>query len=238
MISLQRSADRYHVRRREREVWTTFHPEVQSEFETLVALNEALLPPGASLPPLLLRDVEVLTFVFDGALVYTGAEGDAGVLYAGDFQRRHGVAGHRESNDSQSDWARVFQIALRTTAGQLKPGWETKRFSVAERRGQLCLIASHDGRAGSLLIQSGARVHSAILEAGRHLAYAFAPESRGWLHIVAGAVQLDDEVLAVGDSAGITAEHAVSLIARVDCEILLVAFGASLSKSRSNGFAP
>jgi len=176
--------------------------------------------------------------VFEGALACKGSTGGFGVTYAGEFQRRGAARGHRETNASRSAWARIFQISLRSWAGGLQPGRETKRFSIAQRRGGLCVIASHDGRCGSLRIQSDAQVHSALLDSGRHLAYELAPESRAWLHIVAGEVQMGGDLLTVGDGAGITAEHAVSLIAEDDSEILLVGLAEPQPRSSGTGFAP
>jgi redox-sensitive bicupin YhaK (pirin superfamily) len=225
MIIVRRSADRHHVRRRQRDVWSTFHPEVAGGFETLVALNEGLIPPGESIPSLPFQDAEVITYVLEGALACKGSAGGVGVTDAGEFQCRGAVGGHRESNASRSTWARVFQIWLRSSAVGLQPSPETKRFPIAQRRGVLCLIASHDGRGGSLRIQSDAQVHSAVLDSGRHVAYELAPESRAWVHVVTGEVRLGGDVLTTGDGAGITAEHAVSLVAADDSEILLVGLG-------------
>lgn len=238
MIIVRRSADRYHVRRRQRDVWSTFLPKVADGFETLIALNEGLIPPGESIPPLSFQDAEVITYVLEGALACKGSKGGVGVTYAGEFQRRGAVRGRRERNASRSAWARVFQIGLRSSAVGLQPSPETKRFSIAQRRGVLCVIASHDGRCGSLRIQSDAQVHSAILDSGRHLAYELAPESRAWLHIVTGEVQMGGDVLTTGDGAGITAEHAVSLVAEDDSEILLVGLAEPQLGSSSTEFAP
>jgi hypothetical protein len=238
MITVRRSADRHHVRQGRQDVWSTFHPEVADGFETLIALNEGLVPPGASIPPLPFQGAEVITYVFEGALGRTGSTAGVGVILAGEFQRRSAACGHRETNMSRSAWARVFQISLRSSAGGLQPGRETRRFSIAQRRGVLCVIASHDGRNGSLRIQSDARVHSAILDSGRHLAYELAPEGRAWLHIVTGEVQLGGVALAAGDGAGITAEHAVSLIARGDSEILLVGWADPKPSLSGNECAP
>ena len=238
MITVRRSADRYHVRHRQREVWSTFHPKVECGFETLIALNESLIPPGASVPSFPFQDAEVITYVFEGALACKGSARGSGVTYAGEFQRRGEARGHRETNASRSAWARVFQISLRSSAGRPQPGLETKRFSIAQRRGALCVIASHDGRNGALRIQPGVQVYSAILDFGRHMAFELGPESRAWVHTVTGAVQIGGVALTTGDSAGITAENAVSLIAQEDSEILLVEWAKPQPTSPSTGLSP
>jgi len=203
-------------------------------------MSEGSLPPGAGVPLLPFREAEVITYVFEGALARGGATDGSSVTYAGEFQRRTAVRGirHREANASRSDWARIFQISLSSPPGGLRLGLETKRFSIAQRRGVLCVVASPNGREGSLHLQSSAHVYSAILDSGRHLAYELAPRSSVWLHIVTGEVQMGDVVLTTGDGAGITAEHAVSLIARDDSEILLVGLAGPRPSSSSTGFAP
>ncbi len=237
MITLCRSADRHHVRREKRDVWSTFHPRAADGFESLVELNEALIPPGASIPSLPFRDAEVITYVFEGALAYKGSPGGSGVTYAGEFQRMSALRRHSERNPSRSAWARVFQISMHSAEGELQPGRETKRFSIAQRRRELCVIASPDGRDGSLRIQSDAHIHSAILDSGRHLAHELAPESGAWLHVVTGEVQMGDDVLTTGDGAGIEAEHAISLIAHDDSEVLIVVFAKLQAQTSTNGFA-
>jgi redox-sensitive bicupin YhaK (pirin superfamily) len=116
----------------------------------------------------------------------------------------------------------VFRISLPASPGDLEPGIETKRFSVAHRRGVLCFVASPGGRDGTLHIQSGALICSTILDTGQHLAYELAPRRSVWLHIVTGEVKMGEVGLTTGDGIGVTGEHAVSLIAQDESEILLV----------------
>ena len=243
MITLRRSAERHHVQAGLRNVWSTFHSErsrapVVVGFETLMAFDEGLIPPGASVPLFPLHDAEVITYVFEGALACKRPTGRSGVTYAGEFQHGSAVGGHLEANASQSAWARIFQISLRPLAGRARHGGETERFSIAQRRGVLCMIASHDGRRGSLRLDSDAQVHSAVLDSGRHLACELAPRSRAWLHVVAGEVQVGDAVLAAGDGAGISEEHAVSLISRDASEILLVVLAEPREGISGAGLAP
>ncbi len=91
MIIVRRSADRYHVRRRQRDVWSTFPPKVANGVETLIALNECLVPPGYVVPWLPFRDAEVITYVYEGAIACDRFTGGVGATYAGEFQRRAAV---------------------------------------------------------------------------------------------------------------------------------------------------
>jgi quercetin 2,3-dioxygenase len=157
MIHVQRSAERHHDRRRKREVWRTFDPAARSDrpsdrFGRLEAIDESRLPPRADVPRCVRGDAEVITYVREGAVAYDDSTGHAGVIRAGEFQRMltvHGVR-HSEANASRVEWAHVFQIRLCDSVPELQPGREQRRFSTAERRGVLCLVASPDARSGSL----------------------------------------------------------------------------------------
>ena len=229
MITLRRANERHHDQRRKQDVWFTFYPQDQQSalaggFGNLELLNEDRLPPAAAVlrpPP---HDAEIITYVYEGSLAYEDSMGRSGVVQAGEFQRMTAGRGvrHRESNASRSDWAHVFQVWLRPAEVGLPPSHAQKRFSTAERRGVLCVIASHDGRRGSLRVHQDVQVYSAILEPGQHIVHELLPGRSAWLHIVRGEVTLGDIVLEVGDGAGITEERAVSLTAREETEILLV----------------
>jgi quercetin 2,3-dioxygenase len=228
MISLRRAGERHHHRRHKRDVWRTFDPldrtdDLADGFGTLESLDESRLPPRADVPRHARDEAEIVTYVREGAVTYEDSMGHSGVIHAGEFQRMSAVAGarHSETNASRSDWAHVFQVRLRCPASVLEPGREHKRFSAAERRGGLCIVASPDARKGSLRLHQDARMYSALLEPGQHVVHELASERAAWLHLVQGEVRLGDLVLTAGDSAGVTTERAVSLTAREDTEILM-----------------
>lgn len=241
MITLRRANERHHARRRSQEVWHTFQPAradaLAGGFGTLDVLDEDRLPPGAGVPRLPHRDAEIITYVREGALAHEDSMGRSGVIHAGEFQRMTAGRGirHSETNASRTDWAHVFQIWLRPSEAGLAPGREQKRFSAAERRGGLCLVASPDARRGSLRIHQDALVYSAMLDPGQHVIHELPQGRSAWLHLVEGEVTLGDTVLTTGDGAGVTAEPAVSLTAREETEILLVDLGERLPRSQQNG---
>jgi len=231
MISVRRAAARHHDPRLRRKVWRTFDPfdpldrtdRLADGFGTLENLDENRLPPQADVPRHARDEAEIVTYVREGTVTYEDAMGQAGVIHAGEFQRMMATLGarHREANASRVHWAHVFQIRLRRSATQLDAGREQKRFSAAERRGGLCVVASPDARRGSLRLGQDAQVYAALLEPGQHVVHELAPGRAVWLHVVQGEVTLDDLVLTTGDGAGITTERAVSLTTREDSEILL-----------------
>lgn len=234
MINVRRSEERHHDRRRKQEVWNTFDPQAPGDtlavgFGMLERLNEDRLPPGAGFPRHPHQDGEMVTYVREGALAYEDSMGCSGIIHAGEFQRmtlRSSIR-HSETNPSRTDWAHAFQIWLRPAEAGLEPDREQKRFSAAQRRGTLCVIASPDARRGSLRIHQDALLYSALLAPGQHLVYELAAARCAWLHLVQGRVTLGEHVLGTGDGAGVTDERVVSLTASEDSEILLLDVGMS-----------
>jgi quercetin 2,3-dioxygenase len=232
MITLRRTGERHHDRRRKHEVWLTFDANDRNDplahgFGALQILDEVRLAPGADLSRRPDLDAEIVIYVCDGALAYDDSTGRAGVIQAGEFRRTTAGRGRRqqETNASRSDGAHVFQIWLRPTQAPIDPGQEQKRFSTAERRGDLRVVASPDARRGSLRLNQDALLYSAMLEPGRHVVHELAKGRSAWLHIVQGEATLGDIVLTSGDGVGVTAERAVSLTARAETEILLLDLG-------------
>ncbi|HTE55961.1 MAG TPA: pirin family protein [Kofleriaceae bacterium] len=229
-----RAAQRRHDRRRKRDAWLTFEPRVGADpcagFGALELLDEDRLQPGASIARRPRQAAEIITYVREGALAYEDSTGRSGVIHAGEFQRL--TAGpamrHSETNASRTEPAHIFQIWVRPSGAELEPGREQKRFSAADRRGGLCVIASPDARRGSLRIGQDALVYSAMLDPGQHVVHALSQGRGAWLHLVHGEVSLGDVVLTTGDGAGITADRAVSLTAREQSEILLFDLGEPL----------
>jgi quercetin 2,3-dioxygenase len=229
MITLRRAEERHHDRSREQEVWLTFFLNGGASpfgdgFGTLEILDEGRLPPGGGITRRPRRDAEIVTFVREGTLAWEDSMDCSGLVQAGEFRRMTSGRGvrHRETNASQTDWAHVFQVWLHPAQADLEPSHEQKRFSVAERRGRLCVVGSPDGRRGSLRIHQDALMYSALLEPGTHLVHELSPGRGAWLHLVEGEATLGDLVLTTGDGAGIWAERAVSLTAEEPTEILLL----------------
>jgi len=229
MITLRRDQDRHHARRRRHDVWLTFYPgqdadPMASGFRALEVLTENRVPPGAGVSPQPRRQAETVTYVHQGALAQQDSGGHSNLVRAGEFQRRstsHSVH-HSDRNASSSDWARIFRISLNPATIDFTDDQEQKRFSTAERRGVLCVVASPDGRRGSLRVQQDMIIHSAILDHGQHLTYELTTGRCAWLHVVLGEVEVGEVILTGGDGAGITGERAISLTARADTEILLL----------------
>jgi redox-sensitive bicupin YhaK (pirin superfamily) len=229
VITLQTGSARRHYRRLHREVWNTSYPaELASPgadgFGALRYLEEDRLPPGAILSVRHPRGLELVTFVSEGALGYEDPTGCAGFIRAGEFQRMSTGSGVRwlVRNGSQTDCVHLFRIWLGPIEGEVEPSSELKRFTAADRRGRLLVVASPDARGGSLRVQRDALVCSALLDPGQHVIHEMEPGRSAWIHVHAGAVTVGDALLVAGDGACITDARAVSLTARMAAAVLLV----------------
>ena len=227
MITVRRNSERQHDRRRKQEGWRTFDAQERTDpladgFGSIETLNEALLSPSASVghPH---HDAEIVTYVREGALAYEDSMGRSGVIHAGEFH--HMTAGrgirHTETNASGIDSAHVFQVWVRPSETGLPSSHQQKRFSAAERRGVLCLIASPNAHRGSLRIHQDALMYSAMLDPGQHVVHELTQGRMAWLHVVLGQATLGDLMLSRGDGAGIVRQRAVSFTAQQATEVLL-----------------
>lgn len=229
MIRLRKTELRQREQRSRQVVWRTFDPQDRADpfadgFGSLTSLSENLLPPNARASRQLCHQAEVVTYVRQGALAYEDSEGHSGVIHAGEFQRMTTTKTVRrsEKNTSRSRWAQIFRIWLRPAREGLTAGNETKRFTAAERRGLLRVVASPDARRESLHLHGEVVIYSALLDPGQHVIHELSPGRAAWLHLVGGQAMLGDVLLTAGDGAGIMAEPAVSLTAREETEIMLL----------------
>lgn len=149
------------------------------------------------------------------------------VIHSGEFQ--HMSTGrsirHKETNASRTNWAHIFRISLRPSEVGLDCVHEQKRFTAAERRNVLRVVASPDGRKGSLRIHQDAFVYSSVLNLGNHVIHELKPNRSAWLHVVSGEALLHELVLARGDGVGVAIEPSVSLTVQENTEILLIDLG-------------
>lgn len=229
MITLRRAVQRQREQRNKQIVWLTFFPPDRANpfadgFGSLESLSEHHLPPNAHASRQLHHDAEILTYVRTGALAYEDSAGRTGIIYGGEFQRMTITETVRrsEKNASPTQWAHVFRIWLRPSRDGLTPGYETKRFTTAERSGLLRVVASPDARRESLHLHKEVLIYSALLDPGQHVIHELSPGRGAWLHLVSGQATLGDVLLTTGDGAGILAEPTVSFTAREETEIILL----------------
>jgi redox-sensitive bicupin YhaK (pirin superfamily) len=244
MITLRRAQERHHDKWHKQEAWLTFRPHDRADpltggFGTLENLSERRLPPGGVSKAQPLKEAEIVTYVYRGALAQEDSTGSSGVVDAGEFQRMtigRGVR-HRETNASRSDWAHIFRLSLRPSQMGLGCAHGQQRFAAAQRRNVLCVVASPDGRNGSLGILQDALIMSSVLDPGHHLVHELSPGQSAWVHVISGVVRMFDIILSQGDGAGVTVERSVSLTAQESTEILIVVLGTA-PRSAAGGVTP
>jgi redox-sensitive bicupin YhaK (pirin superfamily) len=210
-------------------VWRTFCPANDRGsgtvgFAPLAVLDEGYLVPGEHVSRLVTDNGELLTYVRAGALSHDDGMGGLAVIRSNECQRITARRGTRLTarNVSQDDKTQFFQIGLGSSRAALAPAHEQSRFNAKDRQGELVLVASPDGRGGSLHCSSGALVHSATLASGQNLSYQLAPGRTAWLHLVHGELTLGAIVLKTGDGLGVRSEPVIALAAKVESELLLI----------------
>lgn len=229
MIALCRAADRRHVRRGKQDTWHTFHSENESDRErlgldVLTAFDEVCLSTGESAGLRGHGDVEVVTYVRAGVISQRDSAGRAALILAGEFQAM--LTGpcdrHAGLSVSHTDPAHVFRIIVRSPLTEPDTVLQQRRFTVAQRRNHLCVVASPDARRGSLRLRQDAVIYSSVLDTGDHLVHELRPGRKAWLHLVHGEATLGELRLKQGDGVGVTDELSISFTAHERTEILMV----------------
>lgn len=192
-------------------------------FGSLRVINEDRIEPGKGFGTHPHKDMEIVTYIIDGALEHKDSMGNGSVIRAGDVQRMTAGTGvrHSEFNHSSEAEVHLLQIWILPEQNSLPPGYEEQHFSRETKLNQWRLIASRDGRDTSLLIHQDLDLRASIVEAGTSLDHEFAEGRSGFLQVVSGSVDANGESLAAGDGAMITDEAALHLNASAEAELLL-----------------
>ena len=228
VITLRRAKERIRTVTGGHETWRSFNAENPFDpghdgFRSLEGLQEEWLAPGVEFEFRAPRNLEILTYVWTGALILEDPGGRKIALETGECHRATAKNGslHRGWNGSRIDPARVFRGFITPDRALQQTRGEKQRFTLAERRGVLRLLFSRDGRDSSLRLRQDAGVYSSVLDPGRRLVHELRPGRGAWLHVVKGGIQLVDQILEAGDGASYVEEPAVSMTARESSEILL-----------------
>ena len=192
-------------------------------FRSLRVINDDRVMPSEGFPTHPHRDMEILSYVVEGALAHRDSMGNGSVIRPGDVQRMSAGTGvtHSEYNAADGERTRFLQIWIVPDRRGHTPGYEQKRVGLEERRGQLRLLASPDGRDDSVSIHQDVSLYGAILGDGDVVSHAFAPGRFGWVQVVRGEVELDGEILSEGDGAALTDVEAIQLRAGSDADVLV-----------------
>ena len=152
--------------------------------------------------------MEIITYVLEGALEHKDSMGNGTSILPGEVQRMSAGTGvrHSEKNSSAEEDVHLLQIWIIPQEQGLAPGYEQKMFAVDEKRGRLRLIASNDGRDGSVTVHQDASLYAALLEPGEEVAHQLAPGRHAWAQVARGAVELNGQLLQQGDGAAVSGE--------------------------------
>ena len=227
MMTIRKSEDRGHFGHGWLDTYHTFsfdqyYDPAHMHWRSLRVINEDRVAPGQGFPAHSHRDMEIITYILEGALEHRDSMGNGSVIRPGDVQRMTAGSGvsHSEFNPSQSEAVHLLQIWILPNARNLTPGYEEKQFPESDRRGVLRLIASEDGGEGSVKIHQDARVYASILDDGQSVEYALEQDRYAWLQVARGGVELNELELGQGDGAAISQES-LTIVANDRTELLL-----------------
>lgn len=192
-------------------------------FGALRVINDDRVRGGGGFDTHSHKDMEIVSYVLEGALAHRDSLGSGSVIRPGDLQVMSAGTGirHSEFNASKTDPVHFLQIWIIPEKQGLKPTYAEKHFPETERLGQLRLVASPDGRDGSLAIRQDASIHAAVLEAGGELVHPLQAGRRYWLQVAKGALDVNGKPVMEGDGLAIAKEESLSLAAKTRSEILL-----------------
>jgi hypothetical protein len=200
-----------------------YHDERFMGYGPLRVINEDRVQPAKGFGTHGHRDMEIISYVLEGELAHRDSMGNGSVIRRGDVQRMTAGTGvqHSEYNHSLTEPVHFFQIWIFPDKRNLAPGYEEKHFADETKRGQLKLVASRDGRDGSVLIHQDAELYSALLAKGDEVTHTTDRTRKGWVQLASGAVTVNGEALAPGDGAAIAYEDTITVKASADSELLL-----------------
>jgi redox-sensitive bicupin YhaK (pirin superfamily) len=192
-------------------------------FRALRVINEDRVIPGAGFPPHAHRDMEIVTYVLDGALEHKDTLGNSSVIKPGEVQRMSAGTGirHSEYNPAKDAGVHFLQIWILPEKQGIAPGYEQRDFPAAEKRGRWRLVASPDGRDNSVTVHQDADVYATLLGEGDKLTFDLKPGRFAWLQLARGSVTLADGLMKEGDGAAIGDERSIEVTAHADSELLL-----------------
>ena len=193
------------------------------QFRTLRVMNDDRISGGGGFPTHPHKDMEIVTYVLDGALAHKDSMGNGSVIRPGDVQYMSAGTGvaHSEFNASDKETVHLYQIWMFPDKKGYKPVYDQKYFGEAEKSGKLRLVASPDGRDGSVKIRQDNELYATVLAPGEVVKHELRPDRHAYVQVARGSVALNGEKLETGDGAAISGEQALELRGVDKAEVLL-----------------
>jgi quercetin 2,3-dioxygenase len=228
MIQIRKSDERGHANHGWLDTRFTFsfadyYDPKHVQFRTLRVMNDDRVAGGAGFPTHPHRDMEIVTYVLEGALAHQDSMGNGSTIRPGDVQYMSAGTGvaHSEFNASPTEPVHLYQIWMFPDKNGHKPRYDQRNFSEAEKRGKLRLLVSPDGRDGSVEIRQDNELYATVLKPGESVKHELKPERHAYVQVARGSVKLNGQALEAGDGAAISREKALQLTGIEDAEVLV-----------------
>ncbi len=220
--STRGAADHGWLKSRHTFSFADYHNPSMMGFAALRVVNEDWIEPGKGFGTHPHRDMEIVTYMIEGALEHKDNMGNGSVIRPGELQRMTAGTGvlHSEFNHSNKDQAHLLQIWILPEQDGLEPGYEQKLFPTEQKKNRWCLVGSRDGRDGSLTIHQDLNLYSTVLDEDVETKFVFDKSRQGFLQVVRGSIEIDGEALDAGDAATIQKQTAFTVRALRDAELL------------------
>jgi len=196
-------------------------------FRGLRVINEDRVAPRTGFGTHSHRDMEIVTYVLDGALEHKDSMGNGSVMRSGDVQRMSAGTGvtHSEFNGSRDNPVHFLQIWILPESRNLAPGYEQKHFTKEERQGAFKLVASRDGANGAVVVHQDMKLLAGLFAEGERAKYSLAPGRHAWVHVARGQARVNGSELSAGDALQVSDEAELEVIGVKDAEVLLFYLG-------------
>jgi quercetin 2,3-dioxygenase len=228
MITLRKSADRGladhgWLKSQHSFSFADYYDPAHMGFGNLRVINEDRIAPGTGFGTHGHRDMEILSYVLEGALAHRDNIGNGATIVPGELQRMSAGRGvmHSEFNAAPDATTHFLQIWVLPSKQGIDPGYEQKAFADGDKRGRLRLVASPDGREASVTMHADARLYAGLFDRDEQAQLALAPGRLGYVHVARGTLRLNGQALAAGDAALLRGESAIELTHGSDADVLV-----------------
>ncbi len=232
MLTIRKSQKRGHANRGWLDSYLTFsfanyYDRNFMGFGNLRVINEDQVQPKMGFPTHSHQNMEIVTYVISGALEHKDSMGNSSVIRPGEVQRMSAGTGvnHSEYNHSDNELVHLLQIWILPEKKGLPPSYEQKMYAPAEKRGQLRLVGSRDGRAGSVTIHQDVNLYASLLATGDKIESEIKRDRLIWLQLIKGKITVNNQAIYAGDAVAMVDESSLVLLAESESEFLLFDLG-------------
>jgi redox-sensitive bicupin YhaK (pirin superfamily) len=228
MIIIRKAAERGHADHGWLNTYHTFsfadyYDRAHMGFGALRVINEDYVQPGRGFATHAHEDMEIITYVLDGALEHKDSMGNGSIIRPGEVQRMSAGTGvtHSEFNHSKTDLVHLLQIWILPEREGLPPSYEQRAIPPAELQGRLRLIAARDSGEAAVAVHQDVQLYATMLASGQRVTHALQPGRRAWVQMARGSATLNGEPLQPSDGAAVMQEASLDIVAQETAEVLL-----------------